>query len=60
MTKLFLANPGTMLNISHVSSIEMHPDGRGMVFMSNGKAYSVSSDQVTELLDLLTETDGEY
>lgn len=60
MAKLFLINPGTMLNTDHVSSIEMHPTGRGMVFMTNGKAYSAESNQVTELIELLTETNEEY
>jgi uncharacterized protein YlzI (FlbEa/FlbD family) len=60
MTKLFLINPSTMLNVGHIASIEVHPDGQGIVFTSNGKAYSIAGSKVTELIELLTETNEEY
>ena len=60
MSNLFLVNPGTLIQASAVASIELHPDGKAMVFLTNGKAYSLSSAGAAELVSMLKEDKDDY
>lgn len=57
--KVIFINPGTAIVVHNVASIEMIPGGECIVFMVNGKAYSATKDQASEILHTLLDNEHE-
>jgi len=55
MDNLFLLNPGTMIVVTAVTSIELHPNGTGVVFMNNGRCFSITDDKSRELISMIKQ-----
>ncbi len=59
INNLFFVNKGTALVISSISSIEIHPNGKAIIFMNNGRTYSASAENISELMHMIVENNKE-